>query len=808
MALQCLVGDYDRVRFGPPLPEHAFRVLCQAVRQFLDQAPQGIEIERCLPHHSVGEQVGCHASGQGRVQYLENAVSLGVGPFRVLAVPVQGADHDGVNVLGDHHFVAKVERRRVNLAAQQLQRIGEVGAVVGNGPAVGHVHGHAVAPSRPSGALPVVGGQRRHVAHEHRVESPDVDSQLQRRRAHEAVHSPGFALEAVLQLIALVGRHHGGMFLGAEHRVVAVQQPQVVVVGVLLDPLQRAVAAPGWAQAAGHVAGELATAFSATPHAPVRVQQQLVGGDLEHPAHPRQRPSPGPLEANRDKKPRIDQVVEQAFQKSLDRLCRHAPFPGDLAHGGVAAGAQPLGDLHGLFRRLPPQLRGVGLEKAWKVALLNFPVAVHPVLCEHLVHGVVEGALAAQVVQDTGDAFTQLVGREAKLVGVALNPRVRRSQAVVLDLHAAPRLQAVRLARGKRDLSQHLYAQVLLALLSVTAAGAFASGDLPDLGNQRAGEGFVLLHAVVQAGCQVADGRGAVREPFAHERAQTKAAGVVLHPAGLERGVLAVVAEDEQAPSVGVLHHVLGQDVHIGYVDGSHFAGGFAVSASTGTATHRAARQTAREESRVVLLLLDHQQLQERSRAAAGRTARLGTCVSRTAAAAEGEGCRALVGRRVVVGRFVGADEPVGDQDALSASLLVQSFPPRTAGACVATARLACREREVLQERDEVVLSARRARGNGKAGASAVGSVAGGFVLGGEPEPGTVGILGERHDRTTDAPHKSVHHGAKQWTSVKAGGRSQREPGQDLGLGRGPSDPLLQGRWQLLQGTGFGKLLV
>ena len=671
MALQRRVGYDCCVRFGPPLTEHALRVVRQAVRKVLHQAPQGAEVEGRIPHRSVGEQVGRHSPGQGRVQHVANAVLLGLGPFRVLAVSVEGADHDGVNVLGDHHLVAKVERRRVDLAAEQLRRVSEVGAVVGDGPAVGHVHGHAVTSSRPSGALPVVGGQGRHVAHEHRVQPTDVDSQLQRRRAHEAVHGLRLPLESVLQPVPLVGRHHGGVLLGAKHRVVAVQQLQVVVVGVFLDPLQRAVAPPGRAQAVGHVAGGLAPALPATPHAPVRLQQQLVGGHLKHPAHSRQRSLPGPLEDDPDKQPRLDQVLEQALQKRLDCVARHAPLPGDLAHGGIAAaGAQPLGDLRGLLRGLPAQLRGVGLEEAGKVALLNFPVAVHPVFGEDLVHGVEEGALAAQIVQDAGDAFAQLVGRDAQLVGVAANPRVRRAQAVVLHLHPAPRLQAVRLARGKGDLAQHLHAQVLPALLHVTDSGAVARGGLPDFRDQRPREGPVLVQSVVQAGRKVADGHRVGLQRLAHQCAEAEAACVVLHPAGLERGVLPVVAEDEKASPLGVLHHVLREHVHVGHVDGAHLAGRFPVSAAAGTATHRSARQAAREEARVVLLLPNRQQLQERSRTAACRAACLCPGVSRAAAAAEGQGRRALVGRRGVV-RFVRADEPVGDQDSLSARLLV-----------------------------------------------------------------------------------------------------------------------------------------
>ena len=40
--------------------------------------------------------------------------------------------------------------------------------------------------------------------------------------------------------------------------------------------------------------------------------------------------------------------------------------------------------------------------------------------------------------------------------------------------------------------------------------------------------------------------------------------GVVTHPTGLERCLLAVVGKDQQSSALGVLHHVLCENVHIG----------------------------------------------------------------------------------------------------------------------------------------------------------------------------------------------------------------------------------------------------
>ena len=55
--------------------------------------------------------------------------------------------------------------------------------VVRHGPAIGQVHRHAMAPAGATGALPVVGGQRRRVTHQHRVEPADVDAELRPRGA-------------------------------------------------------------------------------------------------------------------------------------------------------------------------------------------------------------------------------------------------------------------------------------------------------------------------------------------------------------------------------------------------------------------------------------------------------------------------------------------------------------------------------------------------------------------------------------------------------------------------------------------------
>ena len=64
--------------------------------------------------------------------------------------------------------------------------------------------------------------------------------------------------------------------------------------------------------------------------------------------------------------------------------------------------------------------------------------------------------------------------------------------------HPSPGLEPERLPGRQRDLAQHLEAQVLVALLPVTSAGALATRDLPDLRDQRAQEGHVVFQQIVE----------------------------------------------------------------------------------------------------------------------------------------------------------------------------------------------------------------------------------------------------------------------------------------------------------------------
>ena len=336
---------------------------------------------------------------------------------------MQAGDHGRVDVLGDHHLVAEVERRRVDPARQQLARFLEVGAIVRRRPAVGDVHRHTVPPAGAPRALPVVRGQRWDVAHQHGVELADVDPQLQGRRAHEAVDGVRHTLEQVLQPLALIGRDHGRVFLRAQHQIGAVEQLQIVVVFVFPHPLQHAVAPPGRAALMRHVPGGRAPAAPAAPHALVRAEAQPVGADLVGAVHVRQRTPIGALESHGYQQSPFDQHVEQALQNRLDRGRRHAPFPRDLTDRRVAAVAQPLRDQLRFLRRFPAQLRGVGIDEAREVSLLDLPVTLPPVLREDLVLRVVQCPPPPEIVEHAGDTLPQVFGRYAQGVGTVLNPR-------------------------------------------------------------------------------------------------------------------------------------------------------------------------------------------------------------------------------------------------------------------------------------------------------------------------------------------------------------------------------------------------
>ena len=83
--------------------------------------------------------------------------------------------------------------------------------------------------------------------------------------------------------------------------------------------------------------------------------------------------------------------------------------------------------------------------------------------------------------------------------------------------------------------------------------------------------------------------------------------------------------------------------------------------------------------------------------------------------------------------------------------------------------------------RDEIVLAARRAGGNGQVGPGLVAVVT--HLLGGEPKPRILPVGRERHDCAADSADEGVDDGSQQRPAVRPCGGSQRQPCQYLGLG-------------------------
>ena len=793
------------VGLRPTLPKHPRYDGGQVLGVAQHEVAERAEIERRGSHLFPVEEVRRHPWRQAEAERLPDLVPLRLRAPGIAPVSVEARDDRRVDVLGDHRFVPQVEGGRIDPAREQLERLREIGSVVRDGTAVGEVHRHAMPAPRAPGPLPVVGGERRHVPHQHRVELADVDAELQGRRAHQAVHRIGRALEEILEALALSLRDHGGVLLGAQHRVGPVEEVEVVVVVVLPLPLENAVAAPREAAVVRQVPDRRSPAASATPDSPVRTEPQPVAVHLVDALHVRQWPTLRPLEAHRYQQPPIDQPFEEALQERLRLLRRHAPPPRDLAHGGVAGRAQPLGDLGRLLRRFPAELGAVRGEEARQVALLDLPVALHPVLREDLVLGIVEDALSPQVVEHAGNPLAEPFRGDAEPVRVVLNPGQGGIEALVLDLHPAPGLEAERLPGRERHLAQHLEAKVLAALLGVTPAGALAAGDLPDLGEQRPGERLVRFQPIVEPRHEVAHRAWTWPDAFRHQRPQPEAAGVVLHPARLERGVLAVVAEDEQAPPLRVVHHVLGKDVHVRDVDRAHRPRRLAVVGAgsvPGGATREAARQHAGPLARSALP--DRVQEDGSARRSARKAPRHGAGVCRPAMAAEVERRGSGMARRVVLIVVVArADQPVEQHDTAAAARLLEGLPPASLRADPAPARAPAGELEVLEERDVVVLPAGGAGRYRKVRAAVAGTGIPGrvLILRREPQAGAVRILRKRHHRPADPAHESVHDRPQQRPPVAARGGAQRQPGEDLGFRHRPPCAGLDHVPQLVEGA-------
>ena len=96
-------------------------------------------------------------------------------------------------------------------------------------------------------------GDHQIVAHQHRVELANIDTQFKSRRADKAIHGIGGPLEQILQPFAFLVGNHSRVFFGTEHGVCPVQQLQVVVVEVFRDPSHNPVATPSGASVVRYV---------------------------------------------------------------------------------------------------------------------------------------------------------------------------------------------------------------------------------------------------------------------------------------------------------------------------------------------------------------------------------------------------------------------------------------------------------------------------------------------------------------------------------------------------------------------------
>jgi len=153
--------------------------------------------------------------------------------------------------------------------------------------------------------------------------------------------------------------------------------------------------------------------------------------------------SSGPEVGDRCEQLSIHEELEEALQKLFRRLWFDTPFLRDLAHCGVAALADPLGDEFRLFLITTVELRPGRTACLRKVALLYFQIAVHPVLSENFALGIVQNPLAPQVVENTGDTVAQVLSRHPKSKRVLLDPGQPSVEPFVLHLHSAPHRQAL-----------------------------------------------------------------------------------------------------------------------------------------------------------------------------------------------------------------------------------------------------------------------------------------------------------------------------------------------------------------------------
>ena len=177
------------------------------------------------------------------------------------------------------------------------------------------------------------------------------------------------------------------------------------------------------------------------------------------------------------------------------------------------------------------------------------------------------------------------------------------------------------------------------------------------------------------------------------------------------------------------------------------------------------------------------------------------------AAAAEVERRGPRGRRRGTVGIGL-ADQAVDQYEPVAAVRLVEGFPVSAVPADLSASRMLAGEREILEERDVIVLATDRACGDRQVGVVLLGSVATVVVLRGQPQLCVFFLLWKRHYRSTDPPYESVDHRSQQGAFGVTRRRSERQPSQNLRFGDRAPDVLLQRPGQLGKWARSSKFLV
>jgi len=158
------------------------------------------------------------------------------------------------------------------------------------------------------------------------------------------------------------------------------------------------------------------------------------------------------------------------------------------------------------------------------------------------------------------------------------------------------------MGRRRGDLPEHLDSEERLSLPSMLLPGTLLPSNSPHLGDQHPRQVVVFIEEAVEVGREIPDGHSGLGDPVVHERPQPIPSGAILHPPCLERRVLAIVREDEEALALSPLDQALRQDVHVRGGARPDLLRGLVV-APVSTTSDRAARKTARQASRAVFLL-------------------------------------------------------------------------------------------------------------------------------------------------------------------------------------------------------------